>query len=186
MTIQWNPDKPYFDFIYGDASFFASDIQRETTRTDAAHTTCIYRHPDGLTVTAEVTAYPAYPALRWVLYFENTGYGSTRQIREMHDCHLCTAGWNMRYTPRPANLMAAENCAHVYRHIGSNWVRDEYNAYAERLAPGDIRAYENPTGRSCEGLAPYLKWETESVDFYLPSAGRVTGRRASRWTMRAG
>lgn len=157
MTIQWNPDKPYFDFIYGDASFFASDIQRETTRTDAAHTTYIYRHPDGLTVTAEVTAYPAYPALRWVLYFENTGYGSTRQIREMHDCHLCTAGWNTRYTPRPANLMAAENCAYVYRHIGSNWVRDEYNAYAERLAPGDIRAYENPTGRSCEGLAPYFE-----------------------------
>ena len=157
MTTHWNLHKPYFDFTYGDASFFAADIQIETARMDNMRTVYTYRHPDGLTVTAEVTEYPAYPALRWVLYFENTGSADTKQIREMHDCHLVTGGWNKRYTPKPANLVAAENCAFVYRHIGSNWVRDEYNAYPERLAPGDTRAYENPTGRSCEGLAPYFE-----------------------------
>lgn len=159
MTTHWNPHKPYFDFTYGDgdASFFAADIQIETVRTGDTRAVYTYRHPDGLTVTAEVTEYPAYPALRWVLYFENTGSVDTKQIREMHDCHLVTDGWNRRYTPKPANLVAAENCTFVYRHIGSNWARDEYNAYPDRLAPGDTRTYENPTGRSCEGLAPYFE-----------------------------
>ena len=92
MKIHWNQDRPYFDFTYGDASFFTADIQIETTRTDDTHTVYIYRHPDGLTVTAKVTAYPAYPALRWVLYFENTGCADTKPIREMHDCHLVSDG----------------------------------------------------------------------------------------------
>lgn len=181
MKIHWNQDRPYFDFTYGDTSFFAADIQRETMRTDDTHTVYIYRHPDGLTVTAKVTAYPAYPALRWVLYFENTGCADTRPIREMHDCHLVSDGWNKRYTPKPANLVAAENCAFVYRHIGSNWVRDEYNAYAERLAPGDARAYENPTGRSCEGLAPYF--EVEDGELGLLLAIGWTGHWSARFAM---
>lgn len=181
MKLGWNPDKPFFDFQYGESAFSASGIDCETICTDDSHAAYIYRHPDGLTVTAEVTEYPAYPAMRWMLTFENTGNADTKQICGIHDCHLVTSGWNACYTPKPANLMEAENCAYVYRTIGSNWVRDEYNAYAERLAPGDTRKYENSSGRSCEGIAPYL--EVNDGERGLLLAIGWTGHWSAEFTM---
>lgn len=176
----WNPNRPYFTFTYDDTSFWD---KKPTCTTESHGDTTVYTYalPDGLTVQAHVTAYPTYPALRWVLYFTNNGTTDTKQIREIRDCHLVTDGWNTRYTPAPPHLYPAQNCAHVSHHTGSNWAKDEYNAYPERLAPGDTREYQNHTGRSCEGLAPYFS--IEDGDRGLLLAIGWTGQWGARFQM---
>ncbi|MCC6145218.1 MAG: NPCBM/NEW2 domain-containing protein, partial [Candidatus Hydrogenedentes bacterium] len=87
-------EQPPFSFRYGGAASagFLKDWQREAETTDYGHfSTSTVRWTDpktSLQVTAAVKVFKEYPAIDWVLYFENLGQADTPLIEDIQALDL--------------------------------------------------------------------------------------------------
>ncbi len=109
-----------------------------------------------LKVTEYIDFYNEYDSVKWVLYFENIANHETSVIENLVDCQVLFPV-NKNYKPsKPGHRMLDEDCAKVFRTVGSNWARDEYRAVPEFCRPDQTLKYSCSGGRSAQGLAPYF------------------------------
>ena len=114
--------------------------QEITTWTDPA---------SGLKVTWEATRFPDYPAVEWMLYFENTGKQNTPILEDIQSCDLSL---NQRFTPGQPYLLHKT-------HGGDSTVND----FAYSTAVLDEKHSERLAGlggRSSQGDFPFFKLDT--------------------------
>ena len=87
--------QPPFSFIYGGKSsgelLNAWELQRDETKLDEGRTQHILRYTDhstGLEVKCEATKYSDYPAIDWIVYFQNIGDQDTAILENIQalDC----------------------------------------------------------------------------------------------------
>ncbi len=96
--------QPPFTFVYDGVqsyrflSTWNFQRTRETVNEKKTKWTLRYSHPSGgLVVTCEAIVFNEYPAVDWVLWFENTGTSNTRTIRDVRVVDM-----NMNYPVVPA------------------------------------------------------------------------------------
>jgi len=104
------PADPPFSFTYGgepSSKLLPTWIRSVESKEEEGRTRITSRWTDpktGLGVTADVTLFKDYPAVDWVLYFENTGSKDTPIIENVNAVDLGLA------TPTPPNRPCSTDC----------------------------------------------------------------------------
>ncbi|NLE14029.1 MAG: hypothetical protein GX628_10200 [Clostridiales bacterium] len=153
--------KTQFSFSYGGMPF--SQLKYDTEKTDSG---CIYRFSDGLTIEQQITEYPEYGAVGWVLYLGNTSDSDTKLITDLFDCDTV---FDMEENPPKARGFKAEpETSEIVRMLGpvngSLYYTDdaesakEFSFAGEYIHPGQSKKYTNIGGRSSDGLMPFFDY----------------------------
>jgi alpha-galactosidase len=139
-----------FSFKYGDAA--SADLLKSWKRTaeskDAPDRACqrtTWTDPQsGLAVTAEVSVFKRYPAVDWVLYFENTGTKDTPIIEDIRALDVVLRTGNAR---QPAVL---------HQVIGDTCDERSFLPFDTVLQPDHPITCAPEGGRSSNGTFPFF------------------------------
>ena len=139
-------------FRYGDARFKAlpptwTSTTKEASDDDQFQITKSVKDPDtGLLVTLQVSVYRSFPAVEWVVYFENEGEEDTPILE----------------TNLPLDIaLSSESDEPVKLHQihGDACNEQSFLPFETRLAPGQKVAFQPTGGRSSNNVFPYFTTE---------------------------
>ncbi|MDO8301694.1 MAG: glycoside hydrolase family 36 N-terminal domain-containing protein, partial [Sedimentisphaerales bacterium] len=142
--------KPPVSFLYGSASskglldtwiFNRTQEQLDPNRTKW---TLTYTDPaSGLVATCEAIEYHDYPAVEWVVYFENTGTQDTPILSDVQAADY----W---LTSRSSGQFV------LYHANGSTAVATDFQPLTTPLTPGTSLSYAPSLGRSSDTTLPFF------------------------------
>jgi alpha-galactosidase len=146
--------KPPFTFVYdgktSDRFISGWRYRAQTLSVTAEKEMYLFTYADprsGLAVKCEVTAFKDFPAVEWVLHFENTSGNNTPQIEEAKAVDLS-------FATAPGDLI-------LHHSRGSDARRDDFEPLDRTLAPGEQAHLSPSAGRSSDGSAlPFFNIET--------------------------
>jgi len=142
-----------FSFIYDGHSSsrllkswkYASETQEKADRIEKLVT---WKDPvTGLKVSATITAYKHYPAVDWILHFENEGSHDTPIIEDIQALDI---------TLHPDNLGAP---AVLHQIKGDTEKEDAFLPFDTALAPGDHFCIAPAGGKSSSGAFPFFNFQ---------------------------
>jgi len=144
-------------------------LARDSRRLDAARTrhTLTYSDPaTGLVARLEATQYHDYPALEWVVYFENEGARDTPILEDVRALDFTLARNSAGHVgaqhvakslcdrhPGPQGLGAVPL---LYHADGSHERITDFRPRETALSPGAALAFAPEGGRSSDGVMPYF------------------------------
>ncbi len=147
---------PRFSFTYRDKPFDLADVT--VTPTEYGR---LYEYSDGLRVELHITEYPAYGAVSWMLWLENTGRQDSGLIRDILDCD---AAWSFSdgsgKTP-PLSMFDTDGCAGYEAYLRADRISEECKVHQTPMPLGTSRAYHPLGGRSSSGQMPFFEFYTE-------------------------
>ena len=147
---------PRFSFTYNSKPFDVADVT--VTPTEYGR---LYTYPDGLRVELHITEYPAYHAISWMLWFENTGGQDSALIRDILDCDAtwCFADESCK-TP-PLSMFDTDGCAGYEAYLHADRISEECKVHETKMPFGTSRSYHPLGGRSSSGQMPFFEFYTE-------------------------
>ncbi|MCE5198883.1 MAG: glycoside hydrolase family 36 protein [Armatimonadota bacterium] len=162
-----------FSFVYGGSP--SSDIlckwNRSVKKDDREDRVCYsitWNDPDtGLAVTADLTAFKGYPAVDWLLYFENKGASDTPIIE------------NIQALDIRLNTLDAGNAVVLHQLHGDEAFRnDSFEPYDINLMPDDSHSLA-PTGGRPSSLTAFPFWNMQYKDRGIVTAIGWSGQWAA-------
>ena len=147
---------PPFSFTYGgkSSSDFLEDwpSNRETKRQDDGKREHVFTYTDpqtGLVVRCTCETFADFPAVEWVVTFENAGEEDTPVIEDVQ-------ALDMKWTPDPGGDFV------LHRALGSSASRTDFAPVDERIPPNAKRRMAPIGGRSSNTTAfPFFNIEAE-------------------------
>jgi len=118
----------------------------------------------GLKITRIIRQYPAFDAVEWVHWLENTSAEPTGVISSLLDCDVRVPFENDE--PRVPGYRVPEHSSRVYSAKGSVMARDEFCPKADFIGPGQTHRYACEGGRSSNGTAPFFNVCREGKGVY--------------------
>ncbi len=146
---------PRFSFQYRGKPFNLADAR--VTPTDYGR---LYELSDGLCIELHIQEYPAYNAVKWMLWLENKGEHDSGLIRDILDCD---GGWCFADSDgkaAPLFLYDTDGCAGYEAYLHADRVAEECKVHENRLPVGASRSFHPMGGRSSSGLMPFFEFRT--------------------------
>ncbi len=145
-----------FSFLYDGKPFEPLSVKREQKEPENGmrRTIRTYTSGDGLVITQIVEEYPAYNAVKWMLYLENTGTRRTKVISNLYDCD-CTFAIGKNPEQMKGYIDKA-GTSKVYKMQGSDKSKTDFMVVDESIQPGERKTYACRGGRSSDGLMPFF------------------------------
>ena len=150
---------PNFSFQYRKKPFNLADVT--VTSTDYGR---LYEYADGLRVELHIEEFPAYNAISWNLWFENTGEHDSGLISDILDCDATWCFANASGKTPPLSLFNTDGCAGYEAYLRSDAISEECKAHETKLGLGASRSFHPMGGRSSSGQMPFF-------EFYTPGRG---------------
>jgi len=165
--MEWDENSLAFglSFDYGGESFQSLLPGAQTARGGTGGETTVEIRLGNLKLTRVIKRYPAFDAVEWVHWFENTGEEPTGVISALFDCDVRVPFENDE--PRVPGYRVKETSSRVYSAKGSVLARDEFCPKAAYLAPGQTLRYACEGGRSSNGTAPFFNVCRERKGIYV-------------------
>ncbi|HRU23577.1 MAG TPA: alpha-galactosidase [Candidatus Latescibacteria bacterium] len=144
---------PPFSFVYGGERVLLSENRWEPellTATTAGHArefSCVFRdRRTGLVCTCEFNQFLDFPAVEWLLHFENAGTNATPIISDI----------------LPLDTLFAGAGASTIRHANGSLCRnDDFAPHETALKPGETFRIGTTGGRSSNGALPFFSLHTD-------------------------
>lgn len=133
----------------------------------------LYELPDGLKIELHIEEWPAYNAISWMLWFENTGERDSGLISDIRDCDTpwCFAGGSgdnaetAKQTGQVAIFDTSGNASYESYLLAEKTVA-EFSVHRKALPRGARADYHPNGGRSASGQMPFF-------DIYAPGHGLI-------------
>lgn len=152
---------PRFSFKYRDKTFDVADA-KVTPTAYGRH----YELPDGLCVELHIQTYPAYHAVKWMLWFENKGEHDSGIISDILDCDAtwCFADGSGQ-TP-PLSLFDTDGNAGYEAYLYADRTADECKVHETKMPLGKSRSFQPSGGRSASGQMPFFEFHTHNAGLF--------------------
>ena len=147
---------PRFSFTYNNKPFDLADVTVIPTEYGR-----LYEYPDGLRVELHITEYPAYNAISWMLWFENTGERDSALIRDILDCDATWCFVDGSGKTPPLSMFDTDGCAGYEAYLRADRISEECKVHETKMKLGTSRAFHPLGGRSSSGQMPFFEFYTE-------------------------
>lgn len=151
-----------FSFRYGEteAKPHLRTVTLQEKTPDAEQLKVVYQFDGGLRITKDVTIYPKYQAVRWVLWIENTSDWDSPILSELFDCDFF-AELPCTLPVKKTGYSLPEGFARILRMTGTTWSENEFSTGSEVILPGETKRYCTGDGVSSQGVAPFFHISSE-------------------------
>ncbi len=153
-----------FSFLYDGKDIFSHNLTIKKTENDNEKT-IEYTTEDGLKITNILKEYPAFDAVEWVTWFENTSDKPSKVLSSIYDCDIDIPFPYDDNLPWCTYIPEKDKDMKMYCPYGSLWNKKEFycdvdkfenNEYVNHIYPNRTKHYKTSGGRSSQAMAPFF------------------------------